>query len=63
MSEHEATIKTLRHLPDFRSREELAEFWDTHSFTDFLPDLELGKAHIAEDVTAPLYEITQVRFD
>jgi hypothetical protein len=63
MSEHEETTTTPRHLPDFRSREELAEFWDTHSFTDVLSDLEPGKAHIADDVTAPLSEITQVRFD
>jgi hypothetical protein len=63
MSEHGKTTNAPRHLPEFRSREDLAEFWDTHSFTDYLSDLELGKAHIAEDVTAPLSEITQVRFD
>jgi hypothetical protein len=63
MSERDETTRTSRHLPDFRSREDLAEFWDTHSFTDYLSDLEPGKAHIAEDVTAPLSEITQVRFD
>lgn len=59
----ENTPTTSRHLPDFASREELAEFWDTHSFTDFLSDLEPGKAHIAEDVTAPLTTVTQVRLD
>ncbi|HKV83873.1 MAG TPA: hypothetical protein VJN88_04915, partial [Ktedonobacterales bacterium] len=45
------------------SREELAEFWDTHSFTDYLDDLEPAKAQIAENVSAPLSEVTQVRFD
>jgi hypothetical protein len=52
-----------RHLPDFQSREELAEFWDTHSFTDFLEDLEPAQAHLAKDAMASLTEITQVRFD
>ncbi|HEY7849303.1 MAG TPA: CopG family antitoxin [Ktedonobacterales bacterium] len=51
------------HLPDFQSREELAEFWDTHSFTEYLDDLEPAQASIASDVTAPLSEVTQVRFD
>ena len=51
------------HIPDFQSREELAEFWDTHSFTDYLEDLEPAEAQIAEEVAAPLTEVTQVRFD
>jgi len=63
MSEHDDTIRAPRRLPDFRSREDLAAFWDTHSLTDYLPDLEPGKAQIAEEVTAPLSEVTQVRFD
>jgi hypothetical protein len=63
MSEHDDAPNAPRHLPDPRSREELAEFWDTHSFTDYLDDLEPAKAHIAEQVTAPLSEVTQVRFD
>lgn len=63
MSEHDQTTGRPRNLPDFQNREELAEFWDTHSFTDYLADLEPAKASIAEDVTEPLSEITQVRFD
>lgn len=63
MSEHHETTPTPHHLPDFQSREELAEFWDTHSFTDYLEDLEPAKADIAEEVTAPLSEVTQVRLD
>lgn len=54
---------TPHQLPDFANREQLAEFWDTHSFTDFLNDLEPGKAQIAEEVAAPLTAVTQVRFD
>jgi len=62
MNEHDNTTMP-RHLPAFQSREELAEFWDTHSFTDFLDDLEPTRARIAEEVTAPLTEVTQVRLD
>lgn len=51
------------HLPDFQSREELAQFWDTHSFTDYLSDLEPANAHIAEEVITPLSEVTEVCFD
>ncbi|MGH2516209.1 MAG: hypothetical protein ACRDHP_11190 [Ktedonobacterales bacterium] len=63
MSTHDETAKTPQHLPDFQSREELAAFWDTHSFTEYLSDLEPARAHVSDDVTAPLTEITQVRFD
>jgi hypothetical protein len=52
-----------QHLPDFQSREELAEFWDGHSFTDFLDDLEPATARLPEEITAPLTEVTQVRLD
>ena len=62
MSEHDDTT-TPRHLPAFQNREELAGFWDTHSFTDFLDDLEPAKVRIAEEATAPLTEVTQVRLD
>ncbi len=63
MNEYDKSTDTQHHLPDFQSREELAQFWDTHSFTDYLSDLEPAKAHIAEEVIAPLSEVTQVRFD
>jgi CopG antitoxin of type II toxin-antitoxin system len=63
MNEYDKPTDTQCHLPDFQSREELAQFWDTHSFTDYLSDLEPAKAHVAEEVIAPLSEVTQVRFD
>lgn len=55
----ENTPPTSHRLPDFANREQLAEFWDTHSFTEFLSDLEPGKARIAEEITAPLTAVTQ----
>jgi hypothetical protein len=63
MNEYDKPTDTQRHLPDFQSREELARFWDTHSFVDYLSDLEPAKAHVAEEVIAPLSEVTQVCFD
>jgi hypothetical protein len=57
------TPDTPGRLPDFQSREEVAKFWDTHSFTDFLGDLERASVQIAEDITAPLSEVTQVRLN
>lgn len=63
MSEYNETGTPPQHIPNLQSREEVAEFWDTHSFTDYLEDLEPAEAEIAETVTAPLSTITQVRFD
>jgi hypothetical protein len=63
MSEQDRQDTATRHLPDFQSREELAEFWDTHSFTDYLDDLEPVKMQVTEEVAAPLDKVTQVRFD
>lgn len=33
-------IKKKSRVPDFKSLEEEAKFWDTHSFTDFEDELE-----------------------
>jgi hypothetical protein len=43
-NEYDKPTDPQRYLPDFQSREKLAQFWDTHSFTDYLSDLELAKA-------------------
>ena len=32
-------MKTIKHIPKFKSRAEEAKFWDTHSVTEFLPEL------------------------
>ena len=46
-------------IPEFASREEEAEFWDTHDFTDYLDELEPVKVRVAN----PLSASVQVRFD
>ena len=37
MSEQSSPPRASR-IPDFKNREEEAEFWDTHEFTDFLDE-------------------------
>lgn len=39
-------------IPNFASREEEAEFWDTHAFTDYLDELAPVKVHVAKPLTA-----------
>lgn len=50
-----------RKIPDFASREEMAEFWDTQDLTDVLDELTPARAHVAAEVEEPLSEVTQVR--
>ena len=37
-----------RRIPDFATREEEAEFWDTHDITDFLDDLRPVKVAVSK---------------
>ncbi|HZU68266.1 MAG TPA: CopG family antitoxin [Ktedonobacteraceae bacterium] len=46
-------------IPDFASREEEAEFWDTHDFTEFLDELTPTKVRVAK----PLSVKVEVRFE
>jgi hypothetical protein len=39
MNEHPQTDNRQSRIPDFRSREEEAAFWDTHDVTDYLDEL------------------------
>jgi len=36
------------HIPDFATREEEAEFWDTHDITDFLDELKPVKVRVSK---------------
>jgi hypothetical protein len=60
MNEHDETTGPRKsRIPEFASREEEAEFWDTHDFTDYLDELEPIKVRVAN----PLSASVQVRFD
>ncbi len=37
-----------RRIPDFKNREEEAEFWDTHDITDYLHELKPVQVTVAE---------------
>jgi len=33
-------------IPDFKSRQEMAEFWDTHDFTDYMDEFKPIKVRV-----------------
>ena len=53
------TTSKPSHIPEFKTREEEAEFWDTHSFADFADELRPVKVHFAKK----LNHVLPVRFD
>lgn len=40
-----------RRIPEFSSREEEAEWWDTHDITDYLDDLQPVKVKFARNLS------------
>lgn len=46
-------------IPEFKSYEEEAAFWDTHSFADYWDELKPVKVKFARNLS----HITHVRFD
>ena len=38
-------------IPRFKTREEEAEFWDTHDFTDFIDELRPVKVRFAKNLS------------
>ena len=41
-------------IPSFQNIEEEAEFWDTHSFSDFGEELVSVKVKVSKNLSAPL---------
>jgi predicted glycoside hydrolase/deacetylase ChbG (UPF0249 family) len=46
--------KPSRRIPDFATREEEAEWWDTHSITDYLDELEPVQVRFAKNLSSPI---------
>ncbi|MBI2861441.1 MAG: hypothetical protein HYX89_01330 [Chloroflexi bacterium] len=46
--------RTKEPLPDFQSREEMAKFWDTHDFTDYMDEFKPVKLRVAKRLSAGL---------
>jgi len=42
------------HIPDFKSREEAAEWFDTHDVGDYLDEFELVEVTVANDLSSSL---------
>jgi hypothetical protein len=40
--------KIKSRIPEFKSREEEAAFWDTHDFTDYLDEMKPVKVNVRE---------------
>lgn len=38
-------------LPDFQSREEMAKFWDTHDFTDYMDEFKPVRVRFAKKLS------------
>ncbi len=55
----EKTPAASSRIPEFRSREEEAEWWDTHDVTDYLDELRPVKVRFAKNLS----EGITIRFD
>ena len=51
--------KTNQPLPEFQSRQEVAEFWDTHDFTDYMDEFKPVKVGFAKN----LFQSISMRLD
>jgi len=52
------TVKKSR-IPEFKSIQEEAEFWDTHDFTDYEREFKPVKVHFVKKFSEPV----TIRFD
>lgn len=59
ISSDEQREKKQNREPEFSSREETAEFWDTHDFTDYLDDIKVISVKSSDVVEQAVI----VRFD
>jgi CopG antitoxin of type II toxin-antitoxin system len=54
VSKRQKTAQPIRRIPDFASKEEEAAWWDTHSITDFLDELEPVEVRFAKNLSDPI---------
>ena len=59
ISSDEQREKKQSRVPEFESREEAAEFWDTHDFTDYLDDVKVISVKFSDVVDQAVI----IRFD
>ena len=44
--------RALSRIPEFATRQEEAEFWDTHDFTDYWDELEPVEVKFSDDLSS-----------
>ena len=47
----ESKLKPYERIPEFKSREEEAEFWDTHDLADYWREFKTVKARFAKNLS------------
>lgn len=52
-------LKAKQPIPDFKTRQEEAEFWDTHDLADYWAELKSTQVRVAKG----LLSVLQVEFD
>jgi predicted HicB family RNase H-like nuclease len=50
-NERNQPLPTPSRIPDFATREEETEFWDTHDFTDYLDETRPVKLRVAKNLS------------
>lgn len=45
------TKQKTKKIPDFKNRQEMAKFWDTHDFTDYKDEFKPVKARFAKKLS------------
>lgn len=50
--QRDASMGKTSRIPEFRSREEEAEFWDTHDITDYLDELRPVEVRFAPNLSS-----------
>ncbi len=59
MTDEEPKMKPKEPIPEFKNREEEAEFWDTHDFTDYLDEYKPVNVRFVKNLS----EGITIRFD
>jgi len=54
LSESQNASRPSHRIPDFATREEEAEWWDTHSITDYLDELEPVQVRFSKSLSNPI---------
>jgi CopG antitoxin of type II toxin-antitoxin system len=54
LSKRQKAAQRARRIPDFATKEEEAAWWDSHSITDYLDELEPVQVRFAKNLSDPI---------